>query len=52
MKKLLCWKYHTYTKSENQKYYLYTCVILNINIRQPNLTKMYFIWATKCIEDS
>lgn len=32
-----CQKYHIYTKLEN-KYYLFTRVMLNINIRQPNLT--------------
>jgi len=47
VKKLISRGYHLYTKSENQKYYLSTLVMLNVSIRQSNLTQIHFVRATK-----
>lgn len=44
--KLIFRKYYLYIKTENQKYYLSTSVMLNFSIRQPNLTRTHFVLST------
>lgn len=51
MIELICWKYYPYIKLKYQNYYLSTHVMLNISIRQLNLTQ-HFIRAMEFIKDS